>query len=149
LYCHGNGEVKPGDITALTGDVSGVNGDEAVDAGLSGNAAALEPSFGRLIAAGTHPCQILSAPLRQFRSRALLRADVDSSGKSAAAAVASARPAVFFTRRKLVETALARWQAPALGRALDRLQATVLLARQRPDLAIATARQALIALLVE
>lgn len=149
LYCYGNREVKPGDVIALAGDVSGVNVDDAVDAVLSGDASAFEPSFVRLIASGTHPFQVLSAAMRQFHALALLRADMDSSGKSAAAAVASARPPVFFARRKLVETAVQRWQAPALGRALDRLQATVLLTRQRPDLAVATARQALIALLVE
>jgi DNA polymerase-3 subunit delta len=63
--------------------------------------------------------------------------------------VAAARPPVFFSRRRLVETALQRWSAAAIARALERLHATVLLTRQRPDLATATARQALIALLIE
>ena len=87
--------------------------------------------------------------MRQFQSLQLLRGEMEASGKPAAAVVASARPPVFFSRRRLVEAALQRWSGAAIGRALERLQATVLLTRRRPDLTVATARQALIALLVE
>lgn len=149
LYCYGAGEVTLADIAALTGDVSGLSVDAAVDAVLAGDARAFEPVFARLAASGTHPFQVLAATMRQFQALALMRAEMDVAGKNAAAMVASARPPVFFSRRKLVETALQRWTSQAIARALDRLQAAVLLTRQRPDLAVATARQALIALLVE
>jgi DNA polymerase-3 subunit delta len=56
---------------------------------------------------------------------------------------------VFFNRRKVVEEALARWSPDAIGAALERLQAAILLTRRRPDLDVATARQALIALLLQ
>lgn len=148
LYCHGRGEIGAEDVAAMTGDVSGLGVDDAVDAVLAGNAAAFDDGFSRLVAAGSHPFVVLGAAMRQFQLLRLMRGQMDG-GKSAAAVVAAARPPVFFARRRLVEAALQRWSSPALTRALERLQAAVLLTRRRPDLAQATARQALMALVVE
>lgn len=149
LYCRGNGEIRLEDVRTMTGDVSGIGIDDAVDAVLAGNGQAFDASFGRLVSSGTNPFLVLAAAIRQFQSLQLLRGEMEATGKPAAAVVASARPPVFFSRRRLVETALQRWSGAAIARALERLQATVLLTRQRPDLVVATARQALIALLVE
>ncbi|MCO5155362.1 MAG: DNA polymerase III subunit delta [Aquamicrobium sp.] len=149
LYCRGGSEIRLEDVRTMTGDVSGLGIDDAVDAVLSGNGKAFDASFTRLVSAGTHPFLVLAAAMRQFQLLQLMRAEMDTDAKPAAAVVASARPPVFFTRRRLVEAAPPRWRAPAIARALERLQATVLLTRQRADLAAATARQALIALLVE
>ncbi len=149
LYCHGAREVTVDDINLMTGDVSGLSLDNAIDAVLSGHAAVFDTAFARLISSGTNPFLVLAGAMRQFQALSLMRNEMDSAGKAPGAVIASARPPVFFTRRKLVETALQRWTAPALSRALERLQAAVLLTRRRPDLATATARQALIALLVE
>lgn len=149
LYCHGNREIGVEDVATMIGDVSARNVDTIIDAVLTGNAAAFDTSFSRLVEAGTHPFLMLSSAMRQFQQLQALRSQMDEANKPAAAAVGSARPPVFFSRRKLVEMALQRWNATAIGRALERLQSAVLLTRRRPDLAAATARQALIALLVE
>jgi len=149
LYCRGGGEVRLEDVRTMTGDVSGLGIDDAVDAVLAGNGKAFDASFTRLVSSGTHPFLVLAAAMRQFQLLQLMRAEMDAGSKPAAAVVASARPPVFFSRRRLVEAALQRWSAAAIARALERLQAAVLLTRQRADLAAATARQALIALLVE
>jgi DNA polymerase-3 subunit delta len=149
LYCRGRGEVRLEDVRAMTGDVSGVGVDDAVDAVLAGNAATFDASFSRLVSSGINPFLVLAAAMRQFQLLQAMRAEMEVGGKPAAAAVASARPPVFFSRRRLVEDSLQRWNSGAIARALERLQATILLTRQRPDLATATARQALIALLVE
>ena len=149
LYCHGKHEISVDDVTALTGDVAALSIDQIVDAVLSGNGAAFEASFTRLVSSGTKPFLVLAATMRQFQALSLMRNEMDVNGKPAGVVVASARPPVFFTRRKLVETTLQRWQGMPLARALERLQAAVLLTRQRPDLEIATARQALMALVVE
>lgn len=149
LYCHGNREIGVEDVGTMIGDVSARNVDTIIDAVLTGNAAAFDISFSRLVEAGTHPFLMLSSAMRQFQQLQALRSQMDEANKPAAAAVGSARPPVFFSRRKLVEMALQRWNATAIGRALERLQSAVLLTRRRPDLAAATARQALIALLVE
>ncbi|MBX9464984.1 MAG: DNA polymerase III subunit delta [Aquamicrobium sp.] len=149
LYCHGAREITLDDVNLMTGDVSGLSLDNAIDAVLSGQASSFDTAFARLIASGTNPFLVLAGAMRQFQALSLMRNEMDFAGKSPGAVVASARPPVFFTRRKLVETALQRWSAQALARALERLQAAVLLTRRRPDLATATARQTLIALLVE
>lgn len=149
LYCHGRGEIAVEDVDLLTGDVSGLSVDDAVDAVLSGNAPAFDASFSRLVSAGSHPFLVLAAAMRQFQILRLMRGEMDAADRPASAVVAAARPPVFFSRRRLVETALQRWSGAALARALERLQAAVLLTRRRPDLAAATARQALMALVVE
>lgn len=149
LYCHGKGEIGPQDVAAMTGDVSALNIDQAVDAVLTGKAEAFDASFARLLSSGVQPFLVLAAAQRQFQALSLMRGEMDKSGRPAGAVVAAARPPVFFSRRKLVESTLQRWTGPALLRALERLQAAILLTRQRPDLATATARQALIALVVE
>ena len=149
LYCHGRGEITLEDVNTLIGDVSGLGVDDAVDAVLSGNAVAFDEGFSRLVSSGSHPFVVLGAAMRQFQLLRLMRREMDRGGKPASAVVAAARPPVFFARRRLVETSLQRWNTPALARALERLQAAVLLTRRRPDLAQATARQALMALVVE
>jgi DNA polymerase-3 subunit delta len=78
-----------------------------------------------------------------------MRGQMESGGRNAASVVAAARPPVFFSRRKLVEKALERWNVEALGRALNRLQTAVLQTRRRPDLSEALARQALLGIVVE
>lgn len=149
LYCRGTGEVRQEDVRAMTGDVSGLGIDDVVDAVLSGDGRAFDASYTRLTASGTNPFLVLAAAMRQFQLLQLMRAEMDSAQKPASAVVAAARPPVFFSRRRLAEAALQRWGAANLDRALERLQATVLLTRRRPDLAVATARQALMALLIE
>jgi DNA polymerase III subunit delta len=74
---------------------------------------------------------------------------MESGGRNAASVVAAARPPVFFSRKKMVETALERWRSDALARALARLQDAVLQTRRRPDLSTAIARQALLGIAVE
>jgi DNA polymerase-3 subunit delta len=149
LYCRGAREIGLDDVLVMTGDVSGRSVDDAVDAVLAGRPADFDGTFARLTASGVNAFLVLAAAMRQFHLLQLMRGEMDRNGKSAPAAVASSRPPVFFSRRKLVEAALQRWSAAAIARALERLQAAVLLTRKRPDLAAATARQALIALLVE
>ncbi|MCT6839094.1 MAG: hypothetical protein M3036_15730, partial [Bifidobacteriales bacterium] len=70
-------------------------------------------------------------------------------GKNAGSAVASARPPVFFSRRRLVEMALQRWTTQSCARAIERLQKTVLESRRNATLSIPIIRQSLIALAAE
>lgn len=149
LYCKGATEVTPEDIRSLIGDVAGLSTDEAVDAIISGRFQAFDSAFRRFVAAGNPPFLVLSATLRQVHALQVMRQAMDSQGVSASSAVAGARPPVFFSRRKTVETALGRWSSTALKNAADRLQAAILRTRQKPALAVPLARQALLALTVE
>jgi DNA polymerase-3 subunit delta len=87
--------------------------------------------------------------MRQMQSLHAMRGVMEAERKPASAMVASARPPVFFQRKRAVEEALERWDTEGLARVLTRLQETVLQTRRRPDLAVALARQALLGIAVE
>lgn len=149
LYCAGRGEVTVEDVRASVGDVSRLSAEDAVDAVLSGRIALFDTLFTRHVASGGPPFLILSAALRQVQNLQLLREAVDGQGKTPAAAVASARPPVFFARRRAVEDALQRWNQAMLFAAAERLQGAILKTRVNPSVAEALTRQALLALTIE
>lgn len=149
LYAHGRKEIGIEDINALSGDVSGASFDAAVDAMLDGKVGDFDIAFTRHCQSGGHPFLVLSSAMRQLQSIQALRGQMESGGRNAASVVAGARPPVFFSRRKLVEKTLERWNVEALGRALSRLQTAVLQTRKRPDLSEALARQALLGIAIE
>jgi DNA polymerase III subunit delta len=147
LYAHGKREIELEDVLAMTGDVSGLSIDDAVDAMLDGKIDEFDQTFTRQSLSGSQAYLVLAAAIRQMQTLHLLRAGM--TGRNAAAVVAAARPPVFFARRKLVERALERWSVEALQRGLARLQGAVLATRQKPDLAVEIARQALLGVAVE
>ncbi|TJW58438.1 MAG: DNA polymerase III subunit delta [Mesorhizobium sp.] len=149
LYAHGRKEIGIEDINALSGDVSGASFDAAVDAMLDGRVGDFDIAFTRHCQSGGHPFLVLSSAMRQLQAIQVMRGQMESGGRNAASVVAGARPPVFFSRRKLVEKTLERWNVEALGRALSRLQTAVLQTRKRPDLSEALARQALLGIAIE
>lgn len=149
LYAHGQKEITLDDVDALSGDVSGVSFDAAVDAVLDGKVGDFDLAFNRHCQSGGHPFLVLSSAMRQLQAIQVMRGQMESGGRNAASVVAGARPPVFFSRRKLVEKTLERWNVEALGRALGRLQTAVLQTRKRPDLSEALARQALLGIAIE
>lgn len=148
LYAAGRTEIGLEDVIAMTGDVAGISLDGAIDAVLEGNLAEFDAAYSRLGAAQA-ASQILGSALRQFHALQVLRGGMDDEGRSAGAAVAAARPPVFFSRRKTVEGALQRWSSASIARALGSLQSAVLQVRRQPDLAGPITRQTLLALAVE
>ncbi|MDX8446223.1 DNA polymerase III subunit delta [Mesorhizobium captivum] len=149
LYAHGKKEIDLDDVDAMSGDVSGASFDAAVDAMLDGKVGDFDTAFTRHCQSGGHPFLVLSSAMRQLQAIQVMRGQMETGGRNAASVVAGARPPVFFSRRKLVEKTLERWNVEALGRALNRLQTAVLQTRKRPDLSEALARQALLGIAVE
>lgn len=149
LYCAGQSRIGAEDVRELVGDVSALGADQAVDHVLAGQAAHFDAMFSRLIQSGINSFVLLAAALRQFQLLQRLRGAMESEGKPAAAVVAGARPPIFFSRRKTIESALARWDASGLAAALDRLQSTILRTRQMPEIATAATRQTLLVLALE
>ena len=149
LYAHGSQRITLDDVREAVGDVSGLSTDEIVDAVLVGRLKEFERVFRRYMQSGAPGFLVLAATSRQMQGLQLMRQMMERDGKTAAAAVLSARPPVFFARRKTIEEALARWTVPAIGRALERLQAAVLESRRVPELSSAVIRQALIVIAVE
>jgi len=149
LYCLGKERVETEDVLVMTGDVSASSNDDAGDAVLLGKAADLDLALSRHAAAGGPPFQMLASAMRQLQSLQAMRGQMERKGQSAAAAVASARPPVFFARKRAVEGALERFDGEAVARALDRLRDAVLQTRRRPDLARAVVARTLLALALE
>lgn len=149
LYAMGKSRIELADIQELTGDVAELSLDDAVDAVLSGQLDTFDKLFQRYVRSGTPVFLLANAMMRQFQTLRVLRSELDAGRKSATEIVASARPPVFFSRKRVVENALRSWTSPAVDRALDRLQSTVLETRRRPDLAIALVNRALTAITVE
>jgi DNA polymerase-3 subunit delta len=149
LYCLGKERIEVDDVLVMTGDVSASSNDDAIDSMLLGHAAGLDQALSRHVAAGGHPFQLLAGAIRQFQSMQAMRNVMERKGQSAAAAVASARPPVFFARKKAVEGALERFDSDAIAKALDRLRDAVLQTRRRPDLAKPVVERTLLALAFE
>lgn len=148
-YAHGAATVELADVLAATGDASSVSADSIVDAVLAGRTADLDLAFSRYVAGGNQLFLLLNSALRQFHALEIMRSGMDASGKSASAAVASAKPPVFFARRALVEAALSRWTRPAIQAALERLQRTVLKSREQAGLAEPLVRHCFLAIAAE
>ena len=149
LYAHGQPQISLEDVKAMAGDVSGQSLDDAVDAVLEGRIGDFDSALTRHCQAGGPPFLALSSTMRQFQAIHAMRGAMEDDGRNAASVVAGHRPPVFFSRRKLVERTLERWNRQAIERALARLQSAVLQTRRRPDLAPALARQALLGIAVE
>jgi DNA polymerase-3 subunit delta len=147
LYALGGGQIGLDDVRAMSGDVAASSADETVDLMLDGRIDEFDAAFTRHALAGGQAYPVLAAAIRQLQSLHLLRAGM--KGRSAAAVVASARPPIFFSRRRTVERALERWPADHLLRGLARLQGAVLATRRRPELAVPIARHALLGIAVE
>ncbi|MFZ1772377.1 MAG: DNA polymerase III subunit delta [Rhizobiaceae bacterium] len=146
LYAGQTRHIEAADVTEAIGDVSAVTIDAAADAVLASDRKALDQAMARAFMAGTPPFLMLSGMLRQLHLLQVMRAEADKTGKSCAAVVAGSKPPVFFSRRPLIEKALANWPAAALSRAARHIQDTILRTRQTPELAEALTRQALLAL---
>jgi DNA polymerase-3 subunit delta len=148
LYAQGAPQITVDHVEALAGDASGPSVDAVIDAILLGRIEEFDAAFLKITAAN-QLVPLLTSTLRQFQSLDLLRDQVENGGKTAAAAVASARPPVFFGRRDTMEKAVSRWSSQLIRRVLDRLQTVVLQSRERAGLSIPMVRQALLGLAVE
>jgi len=147
LYALGEGQIGLDDVRAVIGDVGAISTDDVIDAVLGGKRQRFETAFSRYISAGSPPFMLLNAGMRQFQALQIMKAVMERDGKSAAAAVASARPPVFFSRRPLVESVLKSWAPETLERTLALLQRAVLQSRQTPALAVQITRLAFISVL--
>jgi len=149
VYAQGQKTVQLEDVRALTGDVSAISVDDIVGAMLDGNVSGFDAQFSRHANSGSQAYPVLAGAIRQLQSLHLMRGAMDKERRSASSMVASARPPIFFSRRRAVEEALERWNVEGLSRALSRLEDAVLQTRRRPDLAGPIARQALLGVAVE
>jgi DNA polymerase III subunit delta len=145
LYCSGQDRVTIDDVRMATGNASSTSLDSVVDAVLLGDRTSADLAFATLAATGG----IQGIPLalqRQFQQLELLR-DTMERGNSASSAVASAKPPVFFSRRKTVEAALQRWQGAATAQANHLISQAIFRVRQNSRAADAEAHRLVLQLI--
>ena len=149
LYSLGEDEITLEMARASIGDASATSFDDVVDAVITGRLSDFDDAMQAFIAGGANPQPLLAAAIRQFQQLDILRADMDKGGPPPATVVATAKPPVFFARRKTVEMALTRWTATGIRHALRRLQDCVLESRMNSALTVPVARTALLAITIQ
>jgi DNA polymerase-3 subunit delta len=149
LYANGARSIELADVLDAVGDASALGQDAVVDAILRGDPSELDSAFSRLISTAAPPFLSLSAATRQFQQLQQIRGDMEENGKTAAGAVATAKPPIFYSRKSMVEKAISVMDIAFINRALERLHQATLKSRQNPDLAASLVRQALLALSLE
>ncbi len=149
LYCHGLTAITLDDVRAICGDSAAMRFDDATDAVMTGNVAALDTALTRFLAEGGAPAAMFSVLMRQFQQLDRMRATLENAGKSASAIVAAEKPPIFFTRRQSYERALAAWPSSALRAALRKIADAILEGRRTGSLDADILRMTLLSLTVQ
>lgn len=117
----GTRRVTRADAMAVVGDSSALGLDDAVQAAILGQRAALETALDRLLAEGEAPVRLLRATATFVLRLLRLKAEI-AGGTPVEAALKAARPPIHFSVERQVRAALQRWSAEALMTALSLLQ---------------------------
>jgi DNA polymerase-3 subunit delta len=149
LYCRGQSVVTEENVDEIIGDASGVSADEAVDAILSGDLPGLQRAVQKILISKTPVFLVLQSCLRQFQLLDLMKAEMDDKRQQAGQVMMTLGRHIHFKRKPIVEKALRTWSAPALARETERLQAAVLLSRQRQSAEPSIAFQTLMATAIQ
>jgi DNA polymerase III subunit delta len=149
LYCRDEKTIERAHVSEAVAEAAGSSVDDAVDAVISGNVAAFEREFAKLIANGTAPYQFIRTAMKQFYQLANLRKQVDQDGKTVAAAVAGARPPLFFGRKALIENALGKVRLGWIVETLEKLQSANLESRKVSGLSAIIVHRALLGIAIE
>ncbi len=113
------------DVTAMVGDSSALEVEDALLACLLGRCGELDHALARLLAEGEAPVRLIRTAAGTL-TRLLRLSAVAAAGGSIEAAIAAARPPIFFRLQKPFADALRRWSPEALAQGLSLLQAAEL-----------------------
>jgi len=135
LYAIGSPGITADDVRALIGDGGVAALDETVDALASGDAAALDRGYRRLVSSGTPGFVVAGAAQRHFNFLEKARAAIDD-GQSPDSVVRSAVPPIYpFSRQPAVARQIERWAPARIERALSMLDTAVRDSRLNGNLA--------------
>jgi DNA polymerase-3 subunit delta len=129
-----------GDVAAVVGDSSAVGIDDSVNASLLGRRRELDRAVDRLLAEGEAPVRLIGAAART--TLRLLRLSAVAATSSVDAALAGARPPIFWKQKDQFKDMLRRWSPDRLATALALLQAAELRCKSggaAPDAALCRA----------
>jgi DNA polymerase-3 subunit delta len=125
LYAIGTPGITADDVRALIGDGGVAALDETVDALASGDSAALDRGYRRLVSSGTPGFVVAGAAQRHFNFLEKARAALDD-GQSPDSVVRSAVPPIYpFSRQPAVARQVERWAPARIERALAMLDTAV------------------------
>lgn len=147
LYAYGKTSVELDDVMAVVADATMPTVDVIMDAAFTGRPADLESAFGKARLSGVAAGTLASAALRHAVLLHRLRLNVES-GAAAGDAVDALGPALHFSRKDAVRTALSVWTAKRLERLLGQLGDTSLDVRQRARLSYPIVHRALLSIAV-
>jgi DNA polymerase-3 subunit delta len=143
LYADGTSGIGLDDVLAVVADASALGLDEVIDSAFAGKVEDFEANIVKARLMGIAPGPLVSAAIRQAAALHRLRLAVDQ-GRTPAAVVEGAGPAIHFTRKAAVQTALASWSSKRLERVIVELGDAALEVRQRASLAHAIAHRILL-----
>ena len=134
LYAADKKTIDVDDVRAVIGDAGAFAMDETIDALATGDGAAFDRGFRRLVAAGTPGFVVCGAAQRHFTFLQKARAAFED-GRSIDSLVQRAAPPIFPSRQRIVAAQINRWSAARLDRALTMLDQAVLASRRHSTLA--------------
>ena len=148
LFGRGMDVIDEDHVAAIIGDASATSADDAVDAVLKGDIAALRRAMAKVAQSKTPIFLILNGCLRQFQLIDLMRAQMESERQSVSQVMQTYGRQIFFRRKPVFEKALNSWTGSACEQALRSLQSALLKSRQNPALEESIATQTLLSLTV-
>lgn len=144
LFAGEGGKLSREDVTRLCGDNAALAIDAVVDSIATGHARRFDDAMTRAISAGTDPQRLLIVTMQHFSRLRAMRAQIDA-GSGLDQVVARATPRIHFSRKSSVEQQLRLWTDSALASACNRLATGIADSRKTGPLAMAIARQAMLA----
>ena len=149
LYGAGAGMITSDMVHAVVGDASATTIDGVIDAVLSGDVAAMDELLGKLGAGKISLEAVIAVLIRQFETIERLRGAMEIGNKSLSDAINSARPPIFFSRRKPFETCVGALDLPRIAAIQKRLETCQHRMRQMPTLSEEQAGLTLLGIAVE
>ncbi|AXV16877.1 DNA polymerase III subunit delta [Neorhizobium sp. SOG26] len=149
LYCRGAGVIEEQHVDEIIGDASAISADEAVDAVLTGDLAALHRTMQKISTSKTPLFLVLQSCLKQFQLLDLMKSEMEEKKLPPAQVMMTLGRHIHFKRKPLVEKALRTWNTTALARETERLQNAILSSRQKQSLEASVVFHALLAVAVQ
>lgn len=148
LYAGDETTITRDHILAIVGDASSIEVNDIIDAVAAGDMQAYENNLERFLLEGMAADMLIIQSLRHFQFLHELRGKMETHRISAASAVDSARPPVFFARKTRVSRSLSKLSVKAIETILTRLEKAAFEARSNPELAASIAGTSLLAALL-
>mgnify|MGYP004523963439 CR=1 FL=1 len=134
LYCRGMGRIEEQHVDDIIGDASSVSADDAVDAILGGDLAAFHRAFQKIVSSKTPLFLILQSCLKQFQLLDAMKIEMEEKKTPANQVMMTLGRHIHFKRKPIFEKALRSWRPDVVTREAERVQAAVLMSRQRQSL---------------